>query len=68
MGLTIGPGVVENACGSLVAARFKRGGMRISSSNAPVCGPTGRSATWCGGRWPERLARAYAAAGRNGMV
>ena len=34
MGLMIGSGMVESACGNLVAARFKRGGMRWSKAGA----------------------------------
>ena len=34
MGLLIGSGVVESSCGTLVAARFKRGGMRWSKAGA----------------------------------
>ena len=34
MGLLIGSGVVESSCGTLVAARFKRGGMRWSRAGA----------------------------------
>ena len=34
MGLLIGSGVVESSCGALVAARFKRGGMRWSKAGA----------------------------------
>ena len=34
MGLLIGSGVVESSCGTLVAARFKRGGMHWSKAGA----------------------------------
>lgn len=34
MGLLIGSGMVESSCGTLVAARFKRGGMRWSLAGA----------------------------------
>ena len=34
MGLLVGSGVVESSCGTLVAARFKRGGMRWSRAGA----------------------------------
>ena len=34
MGLLIGSGMVESSCGNLVAARFKRGGMRWSKAGA----------------------------------
>ena len=41
MGLLIGSGVVESSCGTLVAARFKRGGMHWSKAGAndilPLC-------------------------------